>query len=87
MGEGGTRAKNDPKLQKIMSRSYIKSQELYTSMVVTLVIIFHFFKILIFWVFKGIKGQKMTQNYQFQSIILYISRTVNHIIKIFGTQV
>ena len=48
---------------------------------------FHFFEILIFWVFRreGVKGQKMTHNHQFQSISLYISTTVDHIIKIFGT--
>ena len=44
MGGGGTRAKNDPKLQKIMSRSYIKSQELYASMVVTFGNYFSFFQ-------------------------------------------
>ena len=35
----------------------------------------------------GVKGQKLTQNYQFQSVTLYISGTVDHIIKIFGRQV
>ena len=42
-----------------------------------------------FWflgVLGGIKGQKMTQNYQFQSVTLFIARTVDHIIKIFSTQ-
>ena len=48
---------------------------------------FHFFKILIFLVFSRVKGQKMTQNYQFQSVMLFISGTVDHIIVIFGTQV
>ena len=47
-------------------------------------IFFRFFKILIFWVFRGVKGQKMTLNYQFQSVTLYvtlyISGTVDHII-------
>ena len=38
-------------------------------------------------VFKGVKEQKMTQHYQFQSFTLYISGAVDHIIKIFGTQV
>ena len=32
------------------------------------------------------KRQKMTQNYQFQSITLYISKIVDHIIKIFDIQ-
>ena len=44
--------------------------------------IFLFFKILIFWVFKGIKGQKKTLNYQFQYILLYIFWTLDHIIDI-----
>ena len=35
----------------------------------------------------GLKMQKMTHNYQFQSVTLYISRTVDHMIKIFGKQV
>ena len=30
----------------------------------------------------GVKGQKMTYNYQFQYVLLYISATVDHIIKI-----
>ena len=37
-----------------------------------------------FWVFRGVKGQKMTQNYQFQTVTLCISGTVDHI-KIFAT--
>ena len=77
---------------------------------------FHFFKILIFWVVRRVKGQKLTQNdkssvaayisgtmhhrifthgthmmvthkYHFQSVILCISGTVDHVIKIFGTQI
>ena len=48
---------------------------------------FYFFKILLFWVARGVKGQKVVHNYQFQSVTLYISRTVDYIIKIFGTQV
>ena len=34
---------------------------------------FFIFRILIFFIFRGIKGQKMTQNYQFQSATLSIS--------------
>ena len=48
---------------------------------------FIFFKILIFRVLTEVKRQKMTQNDQFQSVMLYISGTVDHIIKVFGTQV
>ena len=41
-----------------------------------------------FWVFRGkVKGQKMNHNYQFQSVTLYISTTVDHIIKSVGIQV
>ena len=36
---------------------------------------------------KSYKGQKMTSNYQFYSVTLYTSRTVDYLIKIFGTQV
>ena len=34
----------------------------------------------------GVKEQKMTHDYQFQSVTPYISWTVDHILKIFGTQ-
>ena len=44
---------------------------------------FWFFRFLEVWV----KVQKMTHDYEFQSVTLYISRTVDHIIKIFDTQV
>ena len=42
----------------------------------------HFFKILIFRAFRGVKVQKMTHNYQFLSIALYIFGTVDHIIRV-----
>ena len=48
---------------------------------------FHFFKILIFGVFSGVRGQKMTQIYQFKSVALYVYMSRDHIIKICGTQV
>ena len=48
---------------------------------------FHFFKILIFGVFIGVRGQKMTQIYQFKSVALYVYMSIDHIIKICGTQV
>ena len=35
----------------------------------------------------GVKGQKLTHDYQFQFVTPYISRTADHIIKILGTQV
>ena len=34
----------------------------------------------------AVKGQKVTHNYQFQSVTPFISITVDHTIKIFGTQ-
>ena len=43
-----------------------------------------------FWFFRGVfcgGWQKIIHNYQFQSFTLNISRTVDHIIKVFGTQV
>ena len=43
---------------------------------------FFIFNILIFGVFRGVKWQKMTLNYQFQYVLLCISGTVDHIIKI-----
>ena len=49
-----------------------------------------FFK---FWFFKvlgqcgWVKGQKMTQNCQFQSVARYISKPLDHIIKVFVIQV
>ena len=41
--------------------------------------IFSYFKILKIVVFRGVKGQKMTLNYQFQYVLLYISGIVDHI--------
>ena len=35
----------------------------------------------------GGKGHEMTHDYQFQSSTLYTSRTVDHVIRIFGIQV
>ena len=51
---------------------------------------FHLFEILIFWIFGQVKGQKMTHNYQFQAVTLYVSQNCRSdlIMKIFGgTQV
>ena len=49
-------------------------------------IFFIFSKFWFFWFLVGgeVKGQKMTHNYHFQSVTL---RTVDHIMKIIGTQV
>ena len=38
-----------------------------------------FFKILIFWVVRGVKGQKIVQNNKFLSVALHISRTIHHL--------
>ena len=45
-----------------------------------------FMVVVFFWGGWGVKEQKVTHNYPFQSVTLYISITVD-IIKIFGTQV
>ena len=52
-------------------------------------IFFIFSKLWLFGFFRrgGVKGQEMTYHYQFQSVTLYISRTIDHIMKILGTQV
>ena len=47
---------------------------------------FSFFVILIFWVVKGVKGQKMVQNdKKILSVVLHISGTIHHMIFIYGT--
>ena len=43
-------------------------------------VFFNLFKILIFWVFKGIKGQKMVQNDKKFSVTLHISGTIYRMI-------
>ena len=48
---------------------------------------FHFFKILIFQVFRGVKGQKMVQNDKKFCLSLHISGTIYHMIVIYGTHV
>ena len=56
----------------------------------SLAIFFFFFSkfwFLFLWERVEVKGQKMTHNYQFQSVKLYISRTVDYNIKIFSTWV
>ena len=96
---GGKKAKNALKWQKILSHSV--SQQSYIiwlwflvhmcKMVISPAFSFfffcHFFKILFFQVFNGLEGQKMIQNYQFQFVMLYISGTVDHIIKVISAQV
>ena len=49
---------------------------------------FHFFKIFILWVLRGVKGQKtaeITKN--FVRHTLYISGTIHHMIVIYGAHV
>ena len=49
---------------------------------------FHFFKILIFWVVRRVKGQKNSPKWQKTlSFALYISGTIHHMILIYGTHV
>ena len=81
------RAQNDPKWQEIVSVSLRISGTVHDCNFLVHMCksfsskVFHFFKILIYGVFRGVKGQKITQNYQFQYIMLYISGPVGYIIK------
>ena len=93
---GGERAKIGPKWQKIVSHSVCQEWYpmwfwflMHMCKMISPAIFFIFSK---FWFFGflgegDVKKQKMTHNDQFQSVALYISGTVDHIIKIFGTQV
>ena len=49
--------------------------------------IFHFFKIFIFQVVIGVKGQKIAQNDEILSVTLHISGTIYHMMVIHGTHV
>ena len=77
-------AQNDKKFRL----SHSISQELYLiwlwflahlyKIMISPAIFFIFSKFWFFWFLGGrVKGQKMTHNYQFQSVTLYISRTVS----------
>ena len=93
VGGGGGKGKNSPKWKiRITSVTHL-SQEQYSIWSWFLIQLCemmtspsrcfsHFFKILIFRVVRRVKGQKMTHNYQFQSVKL--SEKL-HVIKIFGT--
>ena len=81
------------KRQKMAQWSYSISQKLYIIWlwflmhICTMMIssaILSFFQNYDFSGFYSVKGQKMTQNYQFQSVLLFIAGTVDHI-EIFGT--
>ena len=51
-------------------------------------VFFHFFKILIFWVVGGVKGQKKVQNdKKILSVTLHISGAIHHVIVIYSTDV
>ena len=48
----------------------------------------HFFKMLIFWVVRGVKGQKMVQNEKkILSVVFHISGTTQDMIVIYGALV
>ena len=74
------RAKNGKKWLKIPSISlYLRNWFFILICVYTMMIspvIFSFFQNPDFLVFKGLKMQKMIQNYKFQSVMLYIWGTV-----------
>ena len=93
---GGVRAKNGTKWKKFCP-SHSISQELYLiwffflvhmcKMMISWTCFFNFpkfwfFRGFFFWRGWGLKGQKMTQNYQFKSVMLYILRTVDNIIRL-----
>ena len=49
--------------------------------------IFSFFKILIFCVVRGVKGEKMVQNEKkIMSVVVHTSKNIHHMIFIYGTQ-
>ena len=91
----GKNAKNGPKGRKTLSLSVhisgavphmivvfgtqVQNDDIFNN--------FFIFSKFSFWGFLEGRGQKITHNYQFQSITPYISRFVVHTIKIFGTQV
>ena len=56
---GGKRTKSSPKWQKILSVTYTISQEPYILWLSFMVkLFFHFLKILVFWVVRGVKKGK-----------------------------
>ena len=99
-GEGGGGVKWQKMAQNVKKfcLSHFVSQELYLIWLWVLVHLckmrispatFFIFSTFLFFGFLGgmVKGQKMTHDYQFQSVTLYISRNGDHIMKIVGTQV
>ena len=57
-------------------------------MIISRGVFFIFFKIMIFWVIRWVKGQKMNQNdKKILSVMLDISGTIHHMIVIYGTHV
>ena len=82
-------AKNSPKWQKILSVSLCISGTIHHMIVSFGTHVyndhisskFFYFSNLILGFLGGLKGQKMTWNYQYQYVLLYISGTVDHIIK------
>ena len=68
---GGKRAKNSPKLQKVLSVALHFSGIIHHILVIYDTLVwnndisrhfFHFFSILIFWVVRGVKGEKIVQD-------------------------
>ena len=85
-GGRGKRAKNGPNWQKIVSIALHISGAIHHMLVLQgthLFVFFHFLKILIFWVHKGIKGQKNPKN----CVTLHISGTIHHMIVNYGAHV
>ena len=98
LGEVGVKGQKMIQNDKKICLSHSLSKELYLIWLWFLVNMYNMISWTIFFVFSkfwffgllgevGVKGQKMIHNYQFQSATLHISRTVDHIIKIFYTGV
>ena len=56
-------------------------------MVISSGVFFHFYKILIFQIVRGVKGQNLVQNNKKFSVTLHISGTIHHMNVIYGTHV
>ena len=63
--KGQKMVQNEKKLHSISQESYIMRfsfMVLVCEMIISPVVFFHFFKFLIFWVVRWVKGQKVAQN-------------------------
>ena len=93
---GGFKGKNGPEWQKILSVAFVIWWTIHHMIVIMVQMykiiisphVFFNFKILIFGVFKELKGQNMAQSdKKILSVSLHISGIVHHMIVIFGADV